>query len=241
MKFTHAPWPRLRDLAFRFVRMAFLLPVGIWIGFGLLSGSAMGASTYDPGMFAIGIAALLAFACTFMAFLIYRNRVWRGRARRMTERCERMSDQMWQLQEAEQRSRAFLESQGDLIVRRRRDGVITFVNDAFSTLAARDAALLNGSEFSFEILEQGEDAILSDGGRMHDQKIATASGARWIAWREGFVRGESGETEIQGVGRDVTDRACRKRHSAKRAIWRKPPTAPSRVSWRWCRTRFERP
>ncbi len=206
MKFTHAPWPRLRDLAFRFVRMAFLLLVGIWIGFGLLSGSAMGASTYDPGMFAIGIAALLAFACTFMAFLIYRNRVWRGRARRMTERCERMSDQMWQLQEAEQRSRAFLESQGDLIVRRRRDGVITFVNDAFSTLAARDAALLNGSEFSFEILEQGEDAILSDGGRMHDQKIATASGARWIAWREGFVRGESGETEIQGVGRDVTDR-----------------------------------
>ena len=48
--------------------------------------------------------------------------------------------------------------------------------------------------------------MLSDGGRMHDQKIETASGARWIAWREGFVRGESGETEIQSVGRDVTDR-----------------------------------
>ena len=48
--------------------------------------------------------------------------------------------------------------------------------------------------------------MLSDGGRMHDQKIEAAAGARWIAWREGFVRGESGETEIQSVGRDVTDR-----------------------------------
>jgi PAS domain S-box-containing protein len=207
MGFIHAPWQRVRALVFRFARMAFLLLVGIWIGFGLLSSTVTGNSDYNPQTFAIGIAALLAFACTFMAFLIHRNRVWRGRARRTQERCEQLSDRIWQLQEAEQRSRAFLESQGDLIVRRRRDGVITFVNDAFAALAGRDAASLKGSNFSFDILEQGEAAMLSDGGRMHDQKIEAATGARWIAWREGFVRGESGETEIQSVGRDVTDRA----------------------------------
>jgi signal transduction histidine kinase/CheY-like chemotaxis protein len=206
MGFIHAPWRHVRALVFRFARMAFLLLVGVWIGFGLLSSTASGTSDYDPVMFAIGIAALLAFACTFMAFLIYRNRVWRGRARRTEERCEQLSDRVWQLQEAEQRSRAFLESQGDLIVRRRRDGVITFANDAFCALARRDAAALTGSAFVFDILEQGETAMLSDGGRMHDQKIETASGARWIAWREGYVRGEGGETEIQSVGRDVTDR-----------------------------------
>jgi PAS domain S-box-containing protein len=206
MGFIHAPWRRARALVFSFARMAFLLLVGVWIGFGLLSSAVIGNSDYNPEMFAIGIAALLAFACTFMAFLIHRNRVWRGRARRTEERCEQLSDRMWQLQEAEQRSRAFLESQGDLIVRRRRDGVITFVNDAFSALAGRDAASLSGSNFSFDILEQGEAAMLSVGGRMHDQKIEAATGARWIAWREGFVRGESGETEIQSVGRDVTDR-----------------------------------
>ncbi len=148
MGFIHAPWRRVRALVFRFARMAFLLLVGVWIGFGLMSSTATGTSDYDPVLFAIGIAALLAFACTFMAFLIYRNRIWRGRARRMEERCEQLSDRIWQLQEAEQRSRAFLESQGDLIVRRRRDGVITFVNDAFCALPGRDAASLHRLELS---------------------------------------------------------------------------------------------
>ena len=40
---------------------------------------------------------------------------------------------------------------------------------------------------------------------MHDQKIAAAAGARWIAWREVTVRDEGG-SEIQSVGRDMTDR-----------------------------------
>lgn len=75
---------------------------------------------YDPVLFAIGIATLFAFACTFMAYLVARNRMWRNHARKLEERFERNSDQLWQLQEAEQRARAFLESQSDLIVRRRR-------------------------------------------------------------------------------------------------------------------------
>src|SRR5271169_58287 len=40
---------------------------------------------------------------------------------------------------------------------------------------------------------------------MHDQKIAAPGGARWIAWREVTVRADSG-SEIQSVGRDMTDR-----------------------------------
>src|SRR5207344_2411535 len=40
-----------------------------------------------------------------------------------------------------------------------------------------------------------------------DQKIESALGPRWIAWREGFVRNDAGEpAEMQSVGRDVTDR-----------------------------------
>src|SRR6218665_3750346 len=140
MGFLHAPWRRVRALIFPFVRMAFLLMVGVWIGIGLVSSTATGTTEYDPVLFAIGIATLFAFACTFMAFLIYRNRTWGGRARRMEERCEQLSDQLWQLQEAEQRSRAFLESQSDLIVRRQRDGMITFANDAYRRLAGDDVA-----------------------------------------------------------------------------------------------------
>src|SRR5262249_23687953 len=147
-----------------------------------------------------------AFACTFMAFLIFRNRIWRARTRRLRRRCERLSDQIWQLQETEQRSRAFLESQGDLIVRRRRDGAVTFANEAFCSLSGHDAAALRGNVFAFDQLEQGDTAMLANGDRVFDQKIATATGPRWIAWREGMVRGETGEPEIQSVGRDVTDR-----------------------------------
>jgi signal transduction histidine kinase len=38
-----------------------------------------------------------------------------------------------------------------------------------------------------------------------DQKLATAEGDRWIAWREAMVRVPEG-TQVQAVGRDVTDR-----------------------------------
>ena len=47
--------------------------------------------------------------------------------------------------------------------------------------------------------------MLADGTRMHDQKIACGDSERWIAWREVAVRGDSG-SDVQGVGRDVTDR-----------------------------------
>ena len=47
--------------------------------------------------------------------------------------------------------------------------------------------------------------VQADGTRMHDQKIACGDGSRWIAWREVTIRSENG-TEVQSVGRDVTDR-----------------------------------
>ena len=57
------------------------------------------------------------------------------------------------------------------------------------------------------LLEQGDTAVLADGTRSHDQKIAAADGARWIAWREVVVRtGAATGAEVQSVGRDVTDR-----------------------------------
>jgi signal transduction histidine kinase/CheY-like chemotaxis protein len=55
------------------------------------------------------------------------------------------------------------------------------------------------------VLEQGETGVLADGARAHDQKIAAADGARWIAWREVTIRAD-GDREMQSVGRDVTDR-----------------------------------
>jgi signal transduction histidine kinase len=49
---------------------------------------------------------------------------------------------------------------------------------------------------------------------MHDQKIATPAGARWIAWREAIVRAD-GDSEMQSVGRDVTGRVLAERTLAE--------------------------
>ncbi len=207
MQSTSKPRGGIRAFLFRIVRMAFLLLVGIWIGIGLLSATVTSTSNYDPALFAIGVATLFAFVCTFAAFLIYRNRVWRSYALRLEARNEDLSDRTWKLQEAEERARSFLDMQGDVIARRRApNGAITFANGAFCTLAGGTAETIRGSDFSFTVLEQGDVATLTDGSRVHDQMIASENGPRWIAWREGAVRGEKGETEIQSVGRDVTDR-----------------------------------
>ena len=55
------------------------------------------------------------------------------------------------------------------------------------------------------MLEQSETTVMADGARAYDQKIAAIDGARWIAWREVTVRAD-GASEMQSVGRDVTDR-----------------------------------
>ena len=200
------PWGRVRVILFGFARMAFFLLAGVWIGLGVLSSTTTGTSSYDPALFAIGLAALFAFVCTFAAFLIHRNRVWRDHALRLGDRNEDLSDRIWKLQEAQERALSFLDMQGDLIVRRNALGTIVFANEAFCELAGETEDALHGSNFAFGVLEQGDAATLSNGSRVYDQKIATANGSRWIAWREGAVRGEDGETEIQSVGRDVTDR-----------------------------------
>ena len=123
----------------------------------------------------------------------------------MKLRVEELSDRNWELREAEERARSLLEAQGDLIVRRDADGRITYANDAFCALAGKTREALIGTLAALPVLEQGAVTVLADGTRVHDQKIACGAGARWIAWREVAVRTETG-SEVQGVGRDVTDR-----------------------------------
>ena len=58
--------------------------------------------------------------------------------------------------------------------------------------------------------------MLADGTRVHDQKIDTEAGPRWIAWREVVVRTDD-RHEVQAAGRDVTTRveAERALHAAR--------------------------
>src|SRR3982075_1880012 len=175
--------------------------------YGFISGSRSEDSGYDPHAFAIGASFLFALACVALATLSMRLRWMRKRMRKLALHNEALADRNWELKEAEERARSLFESQGDLIVLRDADGCITFVNDAYCELAELPRSALVGSDFTLDVLEQGDAAIETSGTRIHDQRVATALGPRWIAWREGLVRTDAGQpAEMQCVGRDVTDR-----------------------------------
>jgi PAS domain S-box-containing protein len=198
----HHPWVSLAIRSFLIFSAAF------GGAYGFIAGSRSEGSGYDPHAFAIGASFLFALACVALATLSVRLRWIRKRLRKLALHNEALADRNWELKEAEERARSLFESQGDLIVLRDADGRITFVNDAYCALARQSRAILVGSRFNLEILEQGDTALEPNGTRIHDQKIATAMGPRWIAWREGLIRTDAGHpAEWQFVGRDVTDRA----------------------------------
>jgi PAS domain S-box-containing protein len=151
----------------------------------------------------------LLLACGALALLGWRAHALRCANRALEARVEELADRNWELRDAEERAKSFVDAQGDVIVRRDADGRITYANDAFCALAGKAREALLATQFRLAVAEQGEVAMLADGSRAHDQRLETAQGPRWIAWREVAVRGQ-GETErpeIQSVGRDVTERA----------------------------------
>jgi PAS domain S-box-containing protein len=194
-----------RRLFSALIRSFVIASMSFAFAFGFLSGTTGPGAHYDPYMFAVGVAALFGASCGAMGIFISRIRGMKAELRDLERRLEATADRNWELKEEQERAKSFVEAQGDVIVRRDRDGAITYANDAFCTLAACPRAQLLGTTYALPVLEQGDSARLPDGSRTHDQKIATQEGARWIAWREVSVRDDS-STEMQSVGRDVTDR-----------------------------------
>ena len=172
---------------------------------GFFAGIRLSSESYNPHDYATGAGALFAAACAVIAFMLTRRRAVREKMRSLEMRIEALSDRNWELREAEVRARSLLEAQGDLIVRRDAQGLLTYANDAYCALAGKSREQLLGQPPALAVREQGAITMLPDGTRAHDQKIAIGDNARLTAWREVAVRTETG-TEVQGVGRDVTDR-----------------------------------
>jgi signal transduction histidine kinase/DNA-binding response OmpR family regulator len=194
-----------RRLVSLIVRSAIITSMSFAVAFGFLAGATSPAAHYDPYMFAIGVASLFGASCGAMGILISRIRQMKSELRELETRLDEEADRNWEIREAQERTVSFFEAQDDVIVRRDGAGAITYVNDAFCALADRARHDLLATDFTLPVLEQGETSLLTDGTRAHDQKIAAADGARWIAWREVTVRAD-GHSEMQSVGRDVTDR-----------------------------------
>jgi signal transduction histidine kinase/DNA-binding response OmpR family regulator len=192
------------------VRAVVITTMSFGIAFGFLAGATSPAAHYDPYMFAIGVASLFGAACGALGILISRIRQMKAELRDLETRLDEAADRNWEIREAQERTTSFFEAQDDVIVRRDGAGAITYVNDAYCALASRPREGLLKTDFALPVLEQGETSILADGARAHDQKIAAADGARWVAWREVTVRAD-GDSEMQSVGRDVTDRVLAER------------------------------
>jgi PAS domain S-box-containing protein len=197
--------PTVGRARLRMAGAAALLSLSLATAFGCLPVLANRHLRYDPYAFAIAAATLFGAACGSIGWLLFSLRLIRREVRDLRRRAEDLADHNWELKEAEERARSLLEAQGDLIVRRDGANVVTFANDAFCKLSGRSRADLVGSPLALRVVEQGDSVYLPDGTRIHDQNIATADGPRWIAWREVVVRA-GGHTQVQGVGRDVTDR-----------------------------------
>ncbi len=187
------------------IRAAAITSMAFGIAFGFLSGTIGQRGSYDPYTFAIGVSALFGGACGAIGLLLSRISRMKKELRHLETRLDEAADRNWQIKEAEERAKSFFEAQDDVIVRRDGDGAVTYVNDAFCTLAGQSRGSLLATSFTLPVLERSDTTVLADGTRAYDQKIAAPDGARWIAWREVTVRSEAG-TEAQSVGRDVTDR-----------------------------------
>ena len=173
---------------------------------GFMAGRFYRTPSADLAFYAIGVGTLFAAVSVFIAFLMSERRKRASAMRILEARNEELNDRIWELREAEERARSFLEAQGDVIVRRDSAGRITYANDAFCALVNKPREDLTGSAIQLSIIEQSAVAVQPDSTRMYDQKIDCGGLTRWIAWREATVRGEAG-TEVQSVGRDVTIRA----------------------------------
>jgi PAS domain S-box-containing protein len=196
------------------IRSAIVIAMSFAVAFGFLAGATSPSAHYDPHMFAIGIASLFGASCGALGLLISRIRRMKQELRDLEMRLDEAADRNWEIREAQERATSFFEAQDDVIVRRDGTGAITYVNDAFCALAGRSREELLTTDFQLPVVEQGATGLLTDGTRAHDQKITAADGDRWVAWREVTIRAD-GDSEMQSVGRDVTDRVRAERALAE--------------------------
>ncbi|HEX9881393.1 MAG TPA: ATP-binding protein [Hyphomicrobium sp.] len=129
---------------------------------------------------------------------------------RLEHRLEQLQDLQWQLNENEQRYRALLDAQEDMILRRDDGGRLTFVNKAFLGMFGVTSEDVLGTSFTIEVLdgEQARPLATTDEIRHQrlTQQVRTACGPRWIEWEERLEPASDGaRLEVQCVGRDVTE------------------------------------
>jgi PAS domain S-box-containing protein len=127
------------------------------------------------------------------------------------EHIEELRDIEWEISENASLYRDLLDQQSDMIIRRGRDGNLTFANEAFCKAFDSDPARAIGRPFTPAVMacEGPSRSEAGDGTlrRRFVELIETAHGPRWIEWEEHRVPAILGTPEqTQCVGRDITEK-----------------------------------
>ena len=120
------------------------------------------------------------------------------------------------LRESEARYRAVVESQSELISRVLPDGTLTFVNEAFCRFFSRSCPEMLGLSINSYIPPEDQEAVHEALCGLRPERscvelehrvIVTSGEMRWVHWSNCGIFDDAGRLiEIQGAGRDVTDR-----------------------------------
>ncbi|MFV0297992.1 MAG: ATP-binding protein [Hyphomicrobiaceae bacterium] len=123
---------------------------------------------------------------------------------------EQLKDLEWSLGESESRYRHLLDTQIEIITRVDGAGRLTFVNRAFCRTFGVEPSDVLGNRFTFDIIERDPSSDMTPpetGRRVRREKLVkTVDGPRWFAFEfQATYDGDGHLSEIQSIGRDVTD------------------------------------
>ena len=119
------------------------------------------------------------------------------------------------LTESEERYRNVVETQTELICRYQPDSTLTFVNDAYCRYFGRTREQLIGTKFIQLVPEHARDAALSHVASLienpraeaYEHEVVLPNGSRgWQQWIDHVVATNGHGVELQGIGRDITQR-----------------------------------
>jgi PAS domain S-box-containing protein len=119
------------------------------------------------------------------------------------------------LSESEERYRNVVETQTELICRYLPDTTLTFVNDAYSRFFGKTRDQLIGTKFIQLLPEHARDAALSHvaslidtpSAETYEHEVILPNGKPgWQQWIDHVVAANGHGVELQGIGRDITER-----------------------------------
>jgi PAS domain S-box-containing protein len=201
--------PRRAETLAPFLFLAVLLSVAYWVVDAALAAYVSRGGNFLEKLIRpdaeclwmrVGTTVLLILACSAVSSVLLARRKQAEKA----------------LAESEERYRAIVNDQTELICRWRSDGPLTFVNDAYCRYFGRTREELLGRSFMMLIPEEDHSQVRHHFGSLSRENPISSQEHRvvradqkigWMQWTNRVILGEGGQVvEFQAVGRDITDR-----------------------------------